>query len=109
MEAHPGVAVATIRGDRVRDCAAPLHDGFDGWGELVGIGRVAHLVAVVHDNPVDVVDDLGFVAELAPVQPEHLDASHPGVRRHVERRGQPMRLDLGQELTELFGVPHLHR
>ena len=39
-------------------------DAFDGGADQVGVGRVADVHGMIDDDPVDGVDDLGFVAEL---------------------------------------------
>jgi hypothetical protein len=59
-----GLAVAAVGGDRTGRTSSAGGDALDRRGQLRGIGRVADLDGVVEDDPVGVVDDLGFVAEL---------------------------------------------
>ena len=61
---HGGVPVAAICGEHAGRGATMLDDAGDGGEEQVGVVRVAHVDGVIHDETVDVVADLGFVAEL---------------------------------------------
>ena len=46
-------------------------DPFDGWGQQRAVGRVADMEAVIHHDPVRVVEHLAQVAELdrLPIRP----------------------------------------
>ena len=61
---HRCLAVAAVGGDRGWRPSGAGGDPLERRGQLRGVWRVSHLDAVVEDYPVDVLDDLGFVAEL---------------------------------------------
>jgi hypothetical protein len=58
------LAVTAVGGDRAWRVPGAGSDPFDRRGQLRGVGRVPHLNGVVEDDPVGVVDDLGFEAKL---------------------------------------------
>src|SRR5271166_5839383 len=61
---HRRLAVAAVGGDRPRCASGASGDPCDCRGQLRGVGRVPHLDIVIEDDPIDVVDELSFVAEL---------------------------------------------
>ena len=54
------LAVTAVGGDRAWRVPGAGSDPFDRRGQLRGVGRVPDLNVVVEDDPVGVVDDLGF-------------------------------------------------
>lgn len=54
------LAVAPVGGDGARTPAGAVDDPLDRRGQLGGVGRVARLHAVVHNDPIVVVDDLAL-------------------------------------------------
>ncbi len=81
-------AVAAVGGDCTRGATETSLDALDGGSEQRRVGRVADVHAVVHDNAVAVVDDLGEVAELdgATESSLHDRAGVGVVQRHDSRR-----------------------
>jgi hypothetical protein len=73
-----GLAVAAVGGDRTGRAARAPCDPGDRWCKLGSVRRVAGLDAVIQDDAVVVVDDLGFVSELDRAVDAAL-ADRPGV------------------------------
>ena len=73
-----GLAVAAVGGDRARRPAGAVADALDRWGELGAIGSSAVLDAVVEDDAVVIVGDLGLAAELDRAVDAAL-ADRPGI------------------------------
>jgi hypothetical protein len=86
---HRCLAVAAVGGDRPWGVSGAGGDACDRRDQLRGICGVADLDGVIEDDPVGIVDDLGFVAELdrfaqAPFADragiEVMQADHPARR-----------------------------
>ena len=112
-----GFAVAAVGGDCTRGATEPGFDAFDGGGQQRRVGRVADVHAVVHDDAVAVVDDLGDVAELdGPTESSFHDRSGVGVvQRHDPRRaghgltaqtGAGLRRDPLDQIGDPFQLGH---
>ena len=59
-----GIPVTTIGCQQRWWRAEEFGDAFDGWSDQVDVAGVTDVDGVIEDDPVDVVDSLGFVAEL---------------------------------------------
>src|SRR5258705_12747220 len=70
---HGRFAVVVVGGDRAGRLAGASGDAAQGRDQLGRVGRVADLDGVVEHDTVDVVDDLGLVAELDRLVQPSLD------------------------------------
>jgi hypothetical protein len=97
------LAVATVGGDGTGRAPGAADDPFDGRGQLRRVGRVALLNSVVEHDPVLVVEDLGFGAELHRLTEAAL-GDRAGVRVvQAHPPARPIRGDPGDALAGLRG------
>ena len=97
------LAIAAIGGHGPGTPAGTADSPCDGRDELWGVGGVAALNSVVNHDAVDVVHDLGFVAELDRA-PEAAFGDRAGVSvMQADPPGRAVRSDTGQALAGLGG------
>jgi len=98
-----GLAVAAVSGDRARPPPRAGDHPRHGGGQLRRIRRIALVEGVVQDHSIDVVDDLGLVAELdRATQPLLGDRSGVGIVQ-AHPPGGAVGSDPGEALPGLCG------